>query len=119
MFDSTGKGLLKVLKDYQEEALRFVWSSGEGVISREVWEHVNEALEGEKTISRASIINFLNGMVEEGVLISREESGKGGYHAVYTSKMDEKAFVSHVARTIIDSMMRDFPEETKEVLKEF
>lgn len=33
--------------------------------------------------------------------------------------MDEKGFKRHIARTIIDSVMRDFPEETKEVLEEF
>jgi len=56
-------------------------------------------------------------MDEEGILESREVSGKGGYYPIYTAKMDEKEFQRHIARTIIDSLMRDFPKETKEVLK--
>ena len=67
---------MKVLKDNQEEALRFVWGSGEDIISREVWEYVNEALEGEKTVSRASIINFLNGMVRRAFCFRGKRVGR-------------------------------------------
>jgi len=117
--DPAGEGLGKVLRGYEEEALRFVWERGEeGVISREVWLHVNEAL-GERTISRASIINFLNAMVDEGVLNYREETGKGGYHRVYLTKLDERAFKKYVAETVIRSLLRDFPEETRAVLEAF
>ncbi|GAH13549.1 unnamed protein product, partial [marine sediment metagenome] len=35
---------------------------------RDVWLNANVALMGKKTISRASIINFLNSMVDEGIL---------------------------------------------------
>ena len=119
IFDPEGDGLAKVLKDYQIEALRIVWAKEEeGVISREVWQHVNEALIGVRTISRASIINFLNDMVDEGVLDYRRESGKGGYHRVYTPKMDERSFKKHIIETVVKSLLRDFPEETNEKLKE-
>ncbi len=118
-FDPEGEGLAKVLRDYQIEAMKFVWEKGEeGSISREVWEQVNEVLKGIKTVSRASIINFLNAMVDEGVLSYKEESGKGGYHRVYSPKLTERGFKKHMARMVISSLMRDFPEETKETLKE-
>ena len=84
-FDPAGEGLAKVLRDYQIEALKLVWKKGDdGAISREVYHHVNEVLKSIRTISRASIINFLNAMVDEGVLNYKEESGKGGYHRVYS-----------------------------------
>jgi len=119
MFDPKAEGLSKVLRDYQEEALRFVWGSEQGVNSRSVWLHVNEAFGGEKTISRASIINFLNGMVDEGVLNYEEKSGKGGYHRVYLPRLDESGFKKAMAKSVISSLMRDFPEETNEVLKNY
>ena len=119
MFDPKADGLSKVLRDYQEEALRFVWSSEQGVNSRLVWLHVNEAFGGEKTVSRASIINFLNGMVDERVLDYEERSGKGGYHRVYLPKLDESGFKKAMAKSVISSLMRDFPEETNEVLKNY
>jgi len=118
-FDPKAEGLSKVLRDYQEEVLRFVWRSEQGVNSRLVWLQVNEAFGDEKTISRASIINFLNGMVDEGVLDYEEKSGKGGYHRVYLPKLDEGGFKKAVAKSVISSLMRDFPKETNEVLKNY
>ena len=117
IFNPNSDGLAKVFRDYQEEALRLVWEKGdEGVISRVVWSHVNERLVG-KTISRASIINFLNAMVDEGVLNYQERTGKGGYHRVYSPKLDEVEFKKYIATTVISSLMKDFPEETKEAYK--
>ena len=119
IFNPDSDGLSKVFRDYQEEALRHVWKKGEeGAISREVWSHVNENLDG-KTISRASIINFLNSLVDEGVLDFDERTGKGGYHRVYKPKLDETGFKKFLAETMISSLMKDFPAETKEVIKIF
>ena len=116
-FNPSYDGLSKVFLDYQEEALRLVWKKGEeGVVSREVWSLVNENLEG-KTISRASIINFLNRMVDEGVLDFDERTGKGGHHRVYRSKLSEAEFKKLLAKTVISSLLRDFPKETNDVLR--
>jgi len=119
IFNPDSNGLSKVFRDYQEEALRLVWNIGsEGVISREVWNQVNQNLDG-KTISRASIINFLNSLVDEGVLDFEERTGKGGYHRVYRPRLDENEFKKYLAETVISSLMKDFPKETKEVVKTF
>ncbi len=38
-------GLAYVFRDYQEEAMKYVWErTNEGTISREVWENVNDRL---------------------------------------------------------------------------
>ncbi|MBC8225119.1 hypothetical protein H8E65_11050 [Candidatus Bathyarchaeota archaeon] len=117
IFNPEKVGLSKVFKDYQAEAVKFVWEIGDrGTISREVWATVNERLVG-KTISRASIINFLNAMVNEGVLDYNEETGKGGYHRVYRPKLDESSFKRHVAQVMVSSLMKDYPEETMEVIR--
>ncbi|MFP3951419.1 MAG: BlaI/MecI/CopY family transcriptional regulator [Candidatus Bathyarchaeia archaeon] len=110
-----------LLKDYQEEALRYVWSleEGEGASSRQVWNAVNERLPAGSSISRASIINFLNSMVEEGVLTYTETTGKGGHRRIYSAKLDEEGFKKYIAETVLENMMRDWPEETKEVINEF
>ena len=116
-FDPSATGLYKVFKDYQVEAMRFIWANGdEGVTSRIVHREVNEKLAGGKSISRASIINFLNDMVDEGFLDYVEESGKGGYHRVYSPRMDEIGFRKALAKSVIDSLMIDFPKETQETI---
>ena len=120
VFDTSQHKLQKTLKDYQELSLRFVWEEQSGgAKSKEVYDFVNEKLGGGRTISRASIINFLASMAEEGVLDYEERSGKGGYHRVYFPKMDETGYRKHILREVIESMDRDFPEETKEVIREF
>jgi predicted transcriptional regulator len=116
--DPSKDGLEKVLRDYQIETLRHIWTHDEGgLTSREVYEAVNERLDGGRSVSRASIINFLNAMCDEGVLDFEEETCKGGMRRRYSKGMDEAAFKTYVASTVIGSLMRDFPEQTVEAIK--
>ena len=112
IFNPASDGLSKVFQDYKQEALKSVWKNSEkGQISREVYESVNDKLDG--SISRASIINFLNAMADEGVLNYTDRTGRGGYHRVYTPRLNESEFKQYVAQTMIASLLKDFPEETK------
>lgn len=119
-FDPSRNGFRKVLSDWEELALRCVWSTGgEGAVSKAVWEAVNERRGWDRPISRASIIVALNRLVGWGVLGYREATGKGGYHRIYYTLMDEKGFLSYLLETMVKSMRRDFPEETRQVLDEY
>ena len=116
-FDPEKKGLAKILRNYQIEALKSVWKNSEkGLTSREVYEYVNGKIDG--SISRASIINFLKAMADERVLNFKERPGKGGYHRVYTPRLNEFEFKTYVAQTMIASMLKDFPEETKTAISQ-
>jgi hypothetical protein len=116
--DTSGEGLAMVLKDYQEVALRYLWRlDGEGASSRDVWMQVNDDLTGKRTISRASIINFLNSMVDEGVLNYTEITGKGGHRRIYSAKYDEAGFKQYIAKVVLGNLLRDFPEETRKALQ--
>ena len=118
-FDHTKHELRKTLKEYEEAGLRYVWSIGEkGVGSGKTWVAVNEALEPEKRVSRASVIFFLNRMVDQGVIDYRSATGKGGHHRVYFPILDERGYKKFLLKTVVESMMRDFPEETLEALNE-
>ncbi len=120
ILDPTASGLSKALRDYQQEALRFIWKSeGKGLTSRMVHSNVKERLDGGKSISRASIINFLNAMVDEGVLDYVEETAKGGSRRVYSAKFDEAGFKRSLVESFISSLMKDFPLETRGVIKEY
>jgi len=112
VFSPKGDGLSKVFKDYQEGALKIIWQNAEGMSSRLAWEKVNEKLESGRSMSRASIIKFLNDMVDMGVIDYHEESCKGGYRRIYKPKMDESELKIFIAKTVLSSLMRDFPEET-------
>ena len=118
-FDPMQKGLRKTLREYEELGLKFMWSIGyEGAGSGKTWVVINEKLGEEKSISRASVIFFLNRMVDQGVLGFRDATGKGGHHRIYYPLMDEEEYKKYILNTIIESMMKDFPEVTKETLSE-
>lgn len=116
--DTSSEGLAMVLKDYQEVALQYLWRlDGDGASSRDVWMQVNEDLQGKRTISRASIINFLNSMVDESVLNYTETTGKGGHRRIYSARYNEAEFKEYVAKVVLNNLLRDFPEETRRALK--
>lgn len=117
--DPDKTGFEKVLKDYQIEALRMVWDDDpKGVTSREVYQHVNKQLEGVRTISRASIINFLNAMCDEGVVNYVEETCKGGTRRKYSTGLNEEEFKKHIAKSVLESLLKDFPDQTIAAVKE-
>jgi len=84
LFGNTGIG--RVFKPYEAEAMTLLWSTpNKGYSSRDVFVAVNKVMTG--TISRASIINFLNGMVDADILGYTEITGKGGHRRIYKAKI--------------------------------
>ena len=119
VIDPTQNGLEKVLRDYQIEALKLVWAhNGDGLTSREVYEATNNRLNDGRSVSRASIINFLNAMCDDQILDFEEETCKGGMRRKYKKGLDEKGFKKHIASEVLSSFMVDFPAETIEAIKE-
>ena len=119
VIDPEKTGLEKVLRNYQIEALRMVWDDDpKGVTSRDVYQRVNKQLEGVRTISRASIINFLNAMCDEGVLTYVEETCKGGTRRKYFTGLNEGEFKKHIGKSVLESLLNDFPDQTIEAVKE-
>ena len=105
--DLSKSGLSMFLKDYQYEALNVLWNSDTGLLSRAVWEQVNRNMP--TTISRASIINYLNAMLEMGILKGEDETGKGGHRTRYSpamSKEELKVFLSE----IVEKKLREMKE---------
>ena len=96
--DMTQTGLEMFFKPYMISSLELLWNTEETLSSRQVWEQVNEMLPG--TISRASIINFLNASVDTGLLDYEETTGKGGYRRLYTPKMDKESTSSFLAEAV-------------------
>ena len=117
-FNPAETGLRKTLREYEEIALRYIWDVGdEGAGSGKTWEHANKVLSEGKSISRASVIMYLNRMVDEGVLGFRDATGKGGHHRIYITKLDESGYKKYIVKTLLDSVAKDYPTETKEIIK--
>jgi len=113
--DTSKDGMEMFFKDYQVEALHYLWTvQPEGANSRAVWENVNQRLQG--SISRASVINYLNAMVDEGLITYTEETGKGGHRRVYYMQYSEAAFKQQIAGQIIGKLLKEYPQETRKAL---
>jgi len=82
VFDLSKEGLLSVFKPYQIAVMHGFWDKEEPMKSRAVYDYLQD-IGGEAAMSRATVINFLNAMVDEGFLDYEEVTGKGGYHRVY------------------------------------
>lgn len=81
-FDLAQEGLRCILKPYQVEIMRHLWDTQTPTDSRTAHNHLlSTEVEGAR--SRASVINFLNDMVEEGFLDYEEKTTKGGIKRVY------------------------------------
>lgn len=117
-FDTKMIGFGTVVKDYQEMSLRYLWKiSPEGASSRDVWRQVNVDFAGTKTISRASIINFLNDYVDLGVLDYLEITGKGGHRRIYATKYNEEEFKQYIAKTVLEKLFDTWPDNTTIAVK--
>jgi len=84
--DLEGVGLGMFLLPYQQDALVYLYDVGEAN-SRQVWMHVNRPGAPDPK-SRAAVINYMQGLAEEGLIGFREQSGKGGYHKVYCPSLE-------------------------------
>ena len=107
--DTEKENLEMFFKYWQVEALRYLWTvHPEGANSRAVWQNVNKRLNG--SISRASIINYLNAMVDDDLLTYTETTGKGGHHRVYTIDYGEVEFKQQLASQVITKLLEEYPQ---------
>lgn len=100
-FDLDETGINTVFKPYQVETMKLLYEKGK-LTSGEAYSILRHM------ISRASIINFLNYMVDEGYLIFTEATGKGGVHRVYTPAQDSyEDFIRAVYENFTDRLKTD------------
>ena len=100
--DLSQDGLALIFKDYQAIIMQNLWKEGIGHSSRDAWVKAIEVMRRDKnirnSISRASVINFMNAMVDEGVLGYHEITGKGGHRRIYKANKTEKEFWEYVTQ---------------------
>jgi hypothetical protein len=111
-------GLSMFLRPYQQIALQCIWDAEGGKSSRDVWEYVNDNLSN-GSISRASIINFLNYMVDENLLDYETTTGKGGHRRIYHEKYDLSEFKLTLINISLNALKKSFPEETTKIIQGF
>jgi len=106
--DTEESGLRKVFKVYEIVGLEYLFSVEEPVGSGKVWAWINAGSEWGQTpgnsISRASVINFLNRLVNEDLLTWKDATGKGGHHRLYKMVLSRQEFVKKVIEKFITAL---------------
>jgi hypothetical protein len=108
-FDTKQEGLRTLFKPYQVLLLEHLWDlngqSRVGLTSGQAHKYLMDKPESK---SRASVIFFMNDMVDDGILDYEEKTGKGGYHRVYYPKMDRVEFAEHASNLINEKLKTIF-----------
>ena len=110
IFDTDKDGLHTLFRPYQALLIEHIWDLNKegrvGINSGQAHRFLQGTPEKK---SRASVILFLNKMVDEGILEFEEESGKGGYHRIYYPKMDREEFAVYVTELMKNKLKEVFP----------
>lgn len=93
--------------------MKFLWKTEtEGVNSGRAWIETNKVLlKRGKSISRASIIFFLQDMVDAGFLEYTMGTGKGGHHRIYVPLYTETEFKEQISKRFMEKLLESFPDE--------
>ena len=113
-FDTKQEGLETLFKPYHVLLLEWIWELNEnqriGVNSNKAHQYLQDTSESK---SRASVIFFLNDLVEEEILTYEERTGKGGHHRVYFPKMNREEFSDYIVGSIKEKLKNVFPQSEK------
>lgn len=104
--DLSKHGLAMLYKPYEIVAWAVVRASSNPVGSGYVWAKTNEGLKklDGTTISRASIIFFLNREVDKGFMDWDDATGKGGHHRLYFPQFSERVLLQRIKEKARDKL---------------
>lgn len=109
IFDTSKEGLLTIFKPYQEAILEHIWELNEKeTVPLTTGQVYNWLQDHPDSKSRASVIFFLNDMVDEGILDFEDRTGKGGHFKAYYPKMSREQFTQYVTDTISNKLREVF-----------
>lgn len=108
--DTSKDGLSKYFRSHEIMILQILWEKT-GVIhtSRGIWRALNERLQGE-TISRATVINFLESVSEIGLVDKKTETCRGGKRGLYSIQRTEIEFRKLLLTMLYKDIVSDYYE---------
>ncbi len=115
--DTDKNGLEAIFRKWQVPLVEELFS-GKPMTSGEahmflVKKGVKADQKGRGPISRASVINFLNGMIDNGLLEYTDDTGKGGHHRIYKMTLNREEFSHALLGRFVNRLISIFPQESK------
>ncbi len=114
--DTQKLGLCALFKPYKAALIKHLYETTEFMShegaqgSGDLWNWLEENAErlGIDKMSRASVINGLNDLVDKGILKWRDATGKGGHHRLYSVFLSHEGFEHLVCTTFEDKLSSIF-----------
>jgi len=91
------KGLNAVFKPWQLAIIEYLSNNRIPLTSRQI----HETIQPEHPVSRASVINFLNYLRDEGLIQYEVDSGRGGMHGVYKGSTTVRGVWSEIKARVL------------------
>jgi len=115
--DTSKPGLTAIFKTWQVPLVEKLLE-GQPMISLEAYKFLEEHdimadQKGRGTVSRASVINFLNSLVDQRLLDYDLETGKGGHRRVYRVILTREAFAHKIMGAFVEKLREAFPGESR------
>jgi predicted transcriptional regulator len=101
-----GKDLEAILGPLEADVLNVVYSFGESIRVREVYEKMKK----ERKIAYTTVMSTMNTLFEKGILDRKVINGKGGLLYVYWPKMSRSEIERSAVKHIMDSLLKNFGE---------
>lgn len=114
--DTAKNGINAIWKNYEVEAITFLLEVGEeGSGSRDVFEHcLFKQKQKGKSVSRSSVILFLNRLVDDGLATFTNRMGKGGFRRIYALiERTQADFNNSVIDKILYKLWETYPENRR------
>ena len=120
-FDPSQNGLNTLFRPYQSVLLEHIWDLNNeirrGITASQAKDFLQRTGDMELKRSRATVIFFLNDLVDDGILEYERATGKGGFRRVYFPTMDRGQFASQVVETMINKLAEVFPCAYREAVR--
>ena len=100
--------LIKKVSEYKIAIIRRFFDDPSNLNSRQIYNFLKTTME--KHPSRASVINYMNELCEDGYMKFIEKTGKGGYHRIYFLDMSNDEFT--------DKIYKDTQEQLDQLIKQ-
>ena len=96
---SKKKGSIALMQDYKKELINKLLETDEPIGSGKLYHHLNTVMKDDAP-SRASVIFFMNNLVDNKYASFKDATGKGGHHKKYYTKLRKEDFIENIRQDI-------------------
>ena len=93
------KGSIALMQDYKKELINKLLEIDEPIGSGDLHKYLIETMNGDHP-SRASVIFFMNHLVDNKYASFKDATGKGGHHRKYYTKLRKEDFIEKIRQDI-------------------